>query len=129
MKPKSERLRMRLGWLALSIIGALIFLAWAKEAKRGTNSAPLLPKLGVILATSSGQPPVCVGTKRGLDEALRWYRLGDGEEVVRTFLAHGGGQILRPGTKVKVLEPGISRTKIRVLNTSRECWVIRELIQ
>jgi hypothetical protein len=84
------------------------------------------PELGDIITPRPGYPPICLDTKDGLDEAMQWWSK-DREEVARAIIKHGG-QILKPDQRIKILDFGLIRAKVRVLSTDRECWVVRELI-
>lgn len=117
----------RIGWIALTVIMALLFLAWAREAKEKRAAGASRPGRGSIVTIKAGYPPLCLDSREGLDEALDLAGK-DAEEVLRTILKYGG-EVLRPGMKVKILDPGIMRTKVRALSSGRECWVVRELAE
>ena len=67
----------------------------------------------------------CMPTESGLDEIVRWSVRNDREEMTRSFIKNGG-LLLKAGSRVKVLDVGFTKAKIRDVKTDHECWVVRE---
>lgn len=128
-------------WTILAAGAALVLLVvllpsisdppGATHAMRAPQPAPPAAQAGparrgAILTTRAGYLPICLATREALREAIRWWDT-DREEVARAMLRHGG-QVLATGTRVKLLEPGLLAARVRVLDTDRECYCIRELV-
>lgn len=93
-------------------------LARAAEASR--------PELGETIAL--GKDSFCMDTREGLDEAAKWLGRGDREEAALRMLRHGGG-FTKAGDRVKVLDRAlVGATKVRLLETGRECWMLSEFV-
>lgn len=69
----------------------------------------------------------CGATKEALDEIYKWGELRDKEEFIRT-IAKTGSVIAEPGMQAKVLDRGIIRTKVRLLDSGTECWIYSDRI-
>lgn len=113
-----------IGCLILIVVGGLAFALWPRQ--KPWEAKPR-PERGAVIAIKPGYPPLCMDTKEGLDEATKWYGVDRGE-VLRAMLKHGG-EILAPGARIKLLDPGILRARVRVLESERECWVVQELVR
>jgi hypothetical protein len=79
---------------------------------------------GEVVANKA--PTVCMDTPEGFNEAIRWSNRGDFKEVLRTIRTHGG-QLLAAGARMKILDTGILKTRVRITETDRECYVAAEL--
>ena len=94
---------------------------------RGSETPPLSgsepPAIGATVVVKSTW--ICMPTKDGLDEIIKWSVAKDSQEMFRTMLA-GGGSIVEAGDSIKLLDRGIIRSRVRVLKTGRECWVPAE---
>jgi hypothetical protein len=91
----------------------------AQQAKRPTPA-----KLGELVTLSAAT--ICMPTKEGLDEIVKWAVAKDTKEMARTML-RDGGSLINAGETVKVLDPGILHTKIRA--STGECWATPETIR
>ncbi|HTS50377.1 MAG TPA: hypothetical protein VMH05_20670, partial [Bryobacteraceae bacterium] len=78
---------------------------------------------------------------RAFDEMTKWAVRGDNAEVKRTMQVTGSIG-LTPGLRVKVLDVGFGKRKVRVLGlfsdgqlysedarTGRECWVSKDALR
>lgn len=95
------------------------FVSVPSETKRPTPA-----KLGELVTLSV--TTICMPTKEGLDEIVKWAVRKDTEEMARTML-RDGGSLINSGETVKVLDPGILHTKIRA--STGECWATPETIR
>lgn len=73
------------------------------------------------------RPTICADTEKGFDEVIRWAARNDTEEMTRALLRYGGA-FVKIGDKVKILDLGILKERVRILKTGRECWLVREAI-
>ena len=117
--------------LAQAIVRSLASLAGvdlAATAKADRSSSPSTGHLGSVVTISGTASVICMPTKDGLDEIVRWVAAGDKNEAARTML-RGGGSFIDPGQTVKILDPGILHAEVRVISSGRECWAVPETIR
>lgn len=67
----------------------------------------------------------CMRTAADLDEVMKWASRDDTEEMARTVVTRNGA-ILTVGSAFKVLDSGLLHSKIRIIKSDRECWVVPE---
>ena len=96
------------------------------QATEHPKREPQRPKRGAIVSPNAGYLPICVDSRDGLDEAIGWQLAHDTGEIMRTVLKYGG-QAVGIEDKMKVLDPGLGMTKVRIISTDRECYVVSEL--
>src|SRR5258706_8408710 len=120
------------------IIAALVILALA-GSQGGTP-----PSDGTSTVTATNAAPVSRGVHTGdtvtvrgswpcgsspaaLDEMTRWLVRRDSREAARVAI-ETGSSIVEAGDEVEDLDLGFMRTKLRVLRTDTQCWVVSEAV-
>lgn len=87
------------------------------------------PNVGAVISPNSEYTPaICMDTAAGMDEAFKWINRRDMGELARTMIQHGG-QLVEASDKIKILQTGIVKTKVRVIRTRRECYVASEVVR
>jgi hypothetical protein len=112
------------------VIGALAYGAYVKFGGHATDSPPAPGATGIgdtaTVRQGDGSWP-CGSTTEALDELTKWAVRGDEEEVARTLIKTGSVS-LAGGIRVKILDIGFGKRKVRVLSNDRECWLASEAL-
>jgi hypothetical protein len=126
--------------MTISRFGRLILYALAASVVilyLARNSEPAAPGIGetTTVHTANGYWP-CGSTTEALDEMEKWRALGDSQEVARVLLRTGSGRLVG-GMKVKILDTGFEKRKVRALTNANgkalpgdlECWVTSDAVR
>ena len=64
-------------------------------------------------------------TEEGFDNVSKWLARKDTNEASRALLKDGGS-FVSAGQDLKILDTGLMKSKVRIISTDRECWIVRE---
>ncbi len=81
--------------------------------------------LGDTVKPRPGYLTACMPTEDGLSEVVKWQVAGDQGEMGRSLL-NRGGTVVTSDDRLKVLDVGFAKTKVRV-SGGAECYVVSEL--
>ena len=143
---QSVKLSGCMGCLTVVVVGGILLAIIGSLAPKSSSPQPStvagktthaeapppqkrdVPRRGdIVVANPSYVPAICIETKDGFTDAIRWINRRDMGEVARIMLRHGG-QVITAGEKLKILDPGFMTTaKVRVISTDRECYTIAEV--
>jgi hypothetical protein len=113
------------------LIGGLIFVLlvvialFSPQATTTTHATSTVRPGDVIVAHDNS---ICGSSVQAYDDMVKWAVRGDEREMLRVLVLTGSS-MWTTGSQAKVLDVGgfmFSRTKIRILETQRECWVPSE---
>lgn len=140
-KRKYERNQKIKRWVsryALAIVLGVPVIYFLYEASQpsttpntGAVHAGILAQEGqeVTIALESNNVYVpCGSTPEALSEMMKWGSANDWDEVKRTGIKTDS-TLLYNGDHVKVLDRGLLRSKVRVLQSDKECWVVSEILR
>jgi len=120
----------------LGLVGMLAAFIHAIAPVAGARVLPETPSPSVPVAhvNHSGdvvtvqENSLCGSTPGALDEMYRWAVRGDKTEAARVAI-NTHSTAVKGGDTVKILEIGFIHSKIRILRSERECWVVSELVR
>jgi hypothetical protein len=92
------------------------------------SSRPSGPVGAIVKPNAAYVPAICMDTDEGLSEALKWAGRKDIGEIFRV-MGRLGGQFVNEADQLKILDTGFLKTKVRVLRTDRECYVVSEVVR
>ena len=101
------------------------------NAPSGSSRTGPLPQegqeLNIILENNDVYLP-CGSTSEAPSELTKWASANDWNEVKRT-VSQTGSMLLYNGYRVKVLDRGFLKSRVRVLRDDQECWVVSDALR
>jgi hypothetical protein len=115
------------------LIGLATFAyCWkSMNAPSGSSRTGPLPQEGQELSIALENNDVylpCGSTTEALSELTKWASANDWNEVKRT-VSETGSTLLYNGYRVKMLDRGILKSRVRVLRDDKECWVVSDALR
>jgi hypothetical protein len=115
------------------LIGLATFAYCWKSMNAPSNSSRTGPlpqegqELSITLENNDVYLP-CGSTTEALSELTKWASANDWNEVKRT-VSKTGSTLLYNGYRVKMLDRGILKSRVRVLRDDKECWVVSDALR
>lgn len=96
------------------------------KADRPASNSKRIAVTGDVVTLPAPTP--CMPTEQGLEEAMRFYRNQQWQEVAAAVLADGG-RVLKEGSKVTIVDRGFSQTRVRPADTVGRCLISTDIIR
>lgn len=130
---KQRKSTIRNIFVALPVVAGLLAFAYCAKEMGNTNSpsgatAQEGEEISITLESNSVFMP-CGSTPATLDELIKWGGITPDRDEVRRIVLTTDSVLLNNGDRVKVLERGFIKSKVRVLGRDKECWVPTEAIR